>query len=201
MLERVNGMKIEFPVRTPKENEVVCDMCHGTGWLINKEKAYFTQCNNCNHGVLNVCKECGDISKNTMCWKLACRKKREYENEIIRKEKAKKYTLENCPKESCEMFYSECYDYDEGYDSNLDWIDSLDEEDKPSYVWGTSRVKFSLDAYDIISNAIEDSFEDAFDRVDELALNKLQIACDEFVKAHDGRLDVYYVDYDVCIEL
>ena len=48
---------------------------------------------------------------------------------------------------------------------------------------------------------IEDSYEDAYEHVNEKELEKLQIAYNEFVKAHHGFLDTYDIDYEHSLEL
>lgn len=196
---------IHITQKVPKENEQLCHKCDGTGWLYiendNGEK-YISKCSDCYDGILTLCDRCGK-PKRGMCMDSECRVKREAEAELNRFNKAKKYTCKNCPKESCEMYYSELYDYNEGYDYTLDWIDDYekDNDTKVKYVWGTKRIPFTLDCDSMIEYALEESYEDTIDRINDEERAKLEVACDEFVKAHDGSLDTYNVDYDICILL
>lgn len=204
-ISSVLNKPIHITPKIPKENEQLCNKCDGTGWLYiendNGEK-YIEKCRECYDGIITLCEACGK-TRHGICIDSSCRAKRESEEELNRFNNAKKYTLENCPKEYCEFYYSDLYDYGEGYDSNLDWIDDYESEngEKVKYVWGTSKITFSLDCDCMISNALEETYEDACDRVIEEERVKLEKACNEFVKAHNGILDSYCVNYNVCILL
>lgn len=204
-ISSVLNKPIHITPKFPKENEQLCPKCDGTGWLYiendNGEK-YINKCRDCYDGIITLCEKCGK-PKRGICMDRECRAKHEVEEELNRFNKSIKYTLDNCPKESCEMYYSELYDYNEGYDSFLDWIDDYEKENdtKVKYVWGTQRIPFTLDCDSMIEYVLEESYEDAYTHIIKEERAKLEIACDEFVKAHNGILDTYSVDYDVCILL
>lgn len=211
MLTKIDGENFTILPKTPKENERLCDVCGGTGWLLDKENGFIEQCR-FHNGLIRICEHCGeDIRYGSMCNNIACQRLRKKERKIEelkyeqnRVNNAKHYTLDNCPQEYKEFFYNETYGYGNGYFYDIrdleDYCKDYDIE-MPKYVWGTSKQEITLDAYDFVSQALEESYEDAFDHVNEEELDKLQMACDEFIKAHNGSLDTYYVNYDVCIDL
>lgn len=146
------------------------------------------------------CKDCGvELSKTwyyTVC--SGCKLKHEAIKELDRYNKAIKYTCESAPKESIEYVFSELYPYNEGYF----YADDFDiAEHNIKYVYGTKRVSPSFDAQDMIESMLEESFEDANDRVSDEERDKLQLAIDTFVKNHNGCLDHFEVDYSVVIDL
>jgi hypothetical protein len=80
-------------------------------------------------------------------------------------------------------------------------IDDIVNEYGIKYVYGTNRVSPSYDAQDIIDSMLEESYEDAVDRVSTFETAKLQEAIDEFIKNHNGSLDWFEVDYSVVIDM
>ena len=147
-----------------------------------------------------LCEDCGcEIPKNhyyIVCDE--CRAKSEEKKELDRYNKATKYTFESAPKESIEYVYNEKYPHNEGY---FDYDEGDDLEYNIKYVYGTKRISPTYDAWDIIESMLEDSFEDANDRVNDEEIDKLQQAIDTFVKNHNGCLDWFEVDYSVVINL
>lgn len=212
MFEKINNQKFTILPKTPKENETLCPHCGGTGWMIDIERGLLENCGHCHGGIIKLCEYCGNpLNSYGQCKDERCKTNREkervlkqQEKELERCRKAKHYTLETVPKESVGMLYSDSYGYNEGYFGEIDELeDYCDSEEitTPTYVWGAKAIPFGLNAYDIVQNALEDSFEDAFDRVDADELQKLQNAMDEFCSYHGESLTTYYVDYNVCIDL
>lgn len=70
----------------------------------------------------------------------------------------------------------------------------------PKYVWGTISKSLSLDAGDIVSTALDEWYEEAFEFVDNDSLAKLQTALNVFCK-ECGVGKCYEVDYKACIIL
>ena len=77
----------------------------------------------------------------------------------------------------------------------------MEEEYGIKYVYGTKRISPSYDAQDVINSMLEESYEDAVDRVDGDETEKLQKAIDNFVANHKGSLDWFEADYSIVIEL
>lgn len=91
------------------------------------------------------------------------------------------------------MCYSRFCDSDDGYFS--DWEEFFDSwyeyhegcTPRPQYVWGTNEIEMSLDAYDIVSVACEDLYEDAIDDIGEDAIGEMQSFLDKWKEKY-GRL-------------
>lgn len=121
----------------------------------------------------------------------------------LRQDALKRLIKDNVPRESCEYFFSDSYGYDNGY---FDDIDSLEDYCKdndvemPKYIWGTYKKELSMDAESIVSNQLEEWYEDAFDSVDGNELSLLQAVLDDFCK-NCGVGCCYEVDYKVCVVL
>lgn len=85
-----------------------------------------------------------------------------------------------------------------------DWI--MEDEDycsdndveMPTYIWRTYKKELGMDAESIILNALEEWYEDAFDRVNDKELSLLQAALDNFCK-NCGVGNCYEVDFNVCV--
>lgn len=206
LINKIEDRKITITPRVLKENEKHCEKCGGTGWLYveNEKEKYIEKCTHCDNGIMHICSECGNITgRSTYCASENCRLKRERESEARRFEKANKYTLDNVPRESCEYFFSDSYGYDDGY---FDDIYSLEDYCKdndvemPKYIWGTYKKELSMDAESIVSNELEEWYEDAFDRVDDKELFLLQAALDNFCE-NCGVGNCYEVDFNVCVVL
>lgn len=206
MISKIGDRKISITPRSLKENEIHCEKCGGAGWLYveKEEEKYIERCPVCDNGIIHICPKCGkETGKSTWCNDEFCRIKRDKESELKLYEKATKYTLNSAPKESIEYFYSEHFGYDDGYFIDIDSLEDYCHENHieiPKFVWGTREKTLSMDAESIVSNELEEWYEDAFDRVDNSELSKLQIAMDDFCKSC-GVGSYYEVDYKVCIEL
>jgi len=206
MIDKIGNRKITLTQRELKDNEKHCEKCDGIGWLyVERDNEKFIQkCPTCDNGIIHVCSKCGqELGKYTSCYSEQCVLHREYEREMKRYEKATKYTLENVPKESCEYFYFESYEYNNGYFDDIDSLEEFCKEneiDMPKFIWGTKKKELSIDAYSVVNNALEEWYEDAFDNVNDTSLSELQDCLDKFCKTC-GVGDCYDVDYKVCIEL
>lgn len=146
----------------------------------------------------NVCgKPMDKLDYYTACFD--CRTEKERVKELDRYNKATHYTFDTAPKDSIEYMYSELYPHNEGYMS--DFEDYMVEEYGITYVYGTKRISPSYDAQDVVDSMLEESYEDAVERVNDKETNKLQKAIDTFVKNHNGLLDWFEVDYSIVIEV
>ncbi len=115
---------------------------------------------------------------------------------------AKKYTLDDCPKEHCEMLY--CPDiqgYMYGFWSDFDELIEFCKEhscDPPQFVWGTSRINMFIDAKQIVEDACEELFDDAIDLVSGEDLKELQNYLDQWC-AKQKQTSTYAPNKDVAI--
>lgn len=100
----------------------------------------------------------------------ACRAKLDHEREQARFAAATKVTLEDY---TGEMVY-----WDEEYYTVEDLLDHCEDNEKevPLYVWACKPKDFTLDAVEVVSNALEyqQHHEDAGDRIDAKAYKTLQ---------------------------
>lgn len=206
MVSKIGDRKITITPKVLKDNERHCDKCGGTGWIYieNDNEKYIERCPVCDNGVIHICPKCGkELGRITYCTSNQCRLQRDRKEELRLYKNAKKYTLDNVPKESCEYFYHESFGYDNGYFYDIDSLEDYCKEndiDMPKYIWGTYKKTLHIEAYDIIENVLEEWYEDAISMVDDKAMSKLQDSLDEFC-VNCGLSDCYEVDYDVCIEL
>lgn len=76
----------------------------------------------------------------------------------------------------------------DGFHGDLDeflesWMD--EHETPPPFVWACDVEKFSMDATEIVSRELEsqECYEDAFDRVGQRDIERLQKACDQLTAA------------------
>lgn len=61
MFQSTANKRIKLFQVVPKENEVLCDRCGGTGWLYRKSDGALAGCGKCSgNGVLSVCPHCGE---------------------------------------------------------------------------------------------------------------------------------------------
>lgn len=217
MLTSVKGKKIELLPKVPKENQKLCDVCEGVGWL-KDDKGYIELCRNCSNGIIECCPHCGKpYSKrhyhhcdNEECQRIERfeKEKRYKEQERQRFEKAIKLDYNNADEGKIGMLYIEGYGND-GYITDLDeffecYYDRNQENleiygeplERPEYVWATSCSKISLDADRILEQATDDLHEDARDRiVDE---DELQSFLDKWCEKQTGT-ETYYPDYRYAI--
>lgn len=198
-MNKLAGKKIELLPKTPKENEMLCPTCGGIGWL-EYEEGYIEKCYKCRDGVIDLCPNCGQ-PKHGMCMNEECRIKAEAEQEKLRYDKAKKYTLVTAPCKSTIMYFSDVYGANEGYFSEIeDLVDYCNDEGirVPDYIWGTYKSQITIDAYDIVENACDGLWEDAGDSIDSKDLAELQDFLDDWCAKQIGT-KTYTVDYGCCI--
>ena len=188
--------------------EEVCKTCNGTGIKLHTDRfgvggkvtngtplfphinESIVPCNMCYFGKLKICQHCGKpLDRGYL--RCDCKKARYIENkERLEKERQ---ILERAIEASIDdfgMLYSEHYPYNEGY--FVDWDDffeSCDEElikseCRPKYVWGTSRIDMTMDAYSIVENACEDLCEDAMDNIDSKSIAELQTYLNDWISKH-----------------
>ena len=204
------GKKIELTPNTPKENQIVCGICGGTGWLLNDKETSIVKCNKCNNGLIDICEYCKKpfdyyYSRTCNCNEAVNARKIKREETITNKERelfnqAKiKVNISLADKSKIEMLYSEMYPYNEGYfteiEELIDWCKDNGVE-IPKYVWGTYKTKISIDGDSIVEDACCDLHEDAFSNI--TGLDELQEFLDEWCSKQTGT-DTYYVDYGYAI--
>lgn len=191
------------------DNEEICQHCHGTGMVVvdnpyglsdDPEKhignmfPYKHQsisfCPHCYNGIVHRCSICGNLIKRGFT-KCDCDGQKAIDSEK-RRQKLKE-ELDNAPiapkeiEDSMECFYSDCYGYNEGYFFGWDeffdyWFENEPGIERPEFVWITEPVEMSIDAMDIIENAIEDLYEDAIDSISDESRKELQEYLDSWCK-------------------
>src|SRR3990167_1515228 len=122
--------------------------------------------------------ECGtEIAENyyTACSK--CRAIKEAASAEAKYAKAKKIRLADYETEwlycdCCEEYYS---DSSELFDRHAD-----DGTDLPSLAWACEKKILALNATDILVNALEDFYEEAYDNIEAGAIATLQVAMNDF---------------------
>jgi len=212
-------------VKDLHENEEICQVCHGTGMVIQNNIYGLTEdpdksvmfpykhqalsfCQHCYNGVVNRCKLCGEILPRGML-KHNCEAQRKADREKIRKEQAERE--EKAPWatpemiESCGMFYSDYFSENEGYFLDWDeffedWEECHDADDpKPEIAWTTVSYEMRIDAVNILESATEDMYEDAMFDIPDSKIKELQTYLDEFAKTCGVGRTYYKGDYKVKI--
>lgn len=208
MYKKFDGEKFTFLPKEISKNQMSCDCCGGVGYIFHgtsERKGYIEPCPKCYMmGYIRLCEYCGRPMIIGMCHNPECMKVEKRENEIRLREMATHYTMGTAPKEYIKYLYSNIYPYNNGYFDDIDELEAYCRDkniEMPLYVWGTYEVEFDLDADTIVEQALEESYEGAMNNVDEVELEKLQEACDDFGKAHNGLLNSYCVNYSVCIDI
>lgn len=106
------------------------------------------------------------------------------------------------PDEQKEMVYCEDVDgYNEGYFADIeDLIEYCEGEeiDIPEYVYSTTLVELSLNAYSILADACENLHEDAYDNLCDI--EELQNFMNEWCKKQSGA-NTYEVNYNYVIKV
>ena len=200
MLEKMVGVKVELMPRAPKENEMLCDICDGVGWMHDKSAGRISKCLNCYDGIMHLCPDCKQPMRG-FCENSECRQKRIDKVEQQRYERAKKVQLKDMQDEKIEMFYSEVYGYNEGYFSEIEALAEYCEDGGikvPDYVWATNKYTIVMDAGSIIEQACEELYEDAIDHID--GEKELQNFLDAWCAKQSG-VESYTVDYNTAILL
>ncbi len=172
-----------------------CPKCNA--WYLEKELAL-------KHCAPKICEDCGkEFPRNsyyTVCDE--CHKKHEEQKEKERFEKAAKYTIENVPSESSEMFFCEnVFGYDDYYTTDLDSVIEdvyCNTGEEPKYVYGTTRQNLRLDAYDILESPLED-LEDGWSYISDDDIKELQDFLDNWCKKVN--VHWYVPNYKVSIVL
>lgn len=210
-MKNILGKKIEILPATPKENQVICDICGGTGWMQDDNETKIIKCT-CNNGTWDVCEYCGKPLKYPYTSRCDCeeyelneeikRNKRheEYESNLFNKAKVKT-TISEANKSQVEMLYSDVYPYNEGYFTDIEeleeWCDD-NEVEMPKYVWGTYKTKISIDGESVVESVCDELHEDAFSNVTNL--DELQEFLDKWCDKQTGT-NTYNVDYDYVVLL
>lgn len=199
MLEKIVGVKIELLPKIPEENEKICDVCGGIGWLQDKEKGIIEKCKNCYDGIIHLCPNCKNPVKG-MCMDNECRNYRERIAEQKRLDKAIRVSYGDAPDKSKEMMYSDAYPYNEGYFSDIeDLLEYCKDNDVPIplYVWSTEKITLSMDAWSIVENACDELHEDAINNIENI--EELQDFLNTWCAKQAGT-DTYTVDYKYAMD-
>lgn len=199
------------------DNEAVCPVCHGTGLRIEKNPyglsedpdrairfPYMHQsisfCQNCYNGIVRYCPDCGkQLPRGHM--KCTCDAEIQRQQEAERKKEADELAAAikhgaSALGDQFLMCYSPFFSSNEGFFSDWDeffddWREEHDESDiRPEYVWGTTKQEMSFDAYDIVSSACEDMYEDAIDDIGSDAIAEMQDSLNKWVSKY-GRATYY----------
>lgn len=200
MLDKIKDPKIELKITSVSENEELCDVCGGYGWLHDEEKGFIEKCIHCYNGKVKLCPECRSPVRG-MCGSKSCQDKRYLDLERSRKSKATILDIEDVPSESAIMLYSDSYSYNEGYFNDIDeLIDHCEDvgEIVPDYVWSTREVRLTMDASDIVDSACEELHESARDYIANEDI--LQSFLDDWCKNQYG-VSTYCVDYKYMIRV
>lgn len=209
MLSQIVGRKFElFPVKL-EENQVHCEKCGGTRWMLEDDK-WLVQCPDCYNGLLKVCPICGKPIPRSQYEHLECRPIREARAEAARLDKAEKIEPYSEKARSFGMMYSEsigdCENayFEDWYTFFDKWYDAGFEYDgerkRPEYVWGTTERNLSLDSYTVLESALDDFYEGASDYIGDKGYAALQNALDEWTAKY-GNVTSYDVDYKVAIRI
>jgi hypothetical protein len=141
-----------------------------------------------------VCEKCG---KEVKSYCEDCSKKKQWAREKATYDKAKKVMLSEYSGDW--LFCDRCNEYHPDVDSLLDAHD--DDDDPPTWAWGTTEQPFTLDAERIISDELESQefYEDAFDNISGESLKELQTFLDAWLKKQD--MKSYMVDYGTVVDI
>lgn len=206
--EYISGLINAGLVKDLHDNEEVCQVCHGTGLVIQNnvyglsedpdrsvlfpyQRQALSFCQHCYNGVVSRCKLCGEIIPRGRL-KHDCEVQREIDRAERRKKEAEE--AEKAPwatsemEENAEMFCSDCFSRNEGYFA--DWDEFFDDwecehepdEPKPDFVWTTVPVEMRMDAVSILENATADMYEDAMSYISDDKIKELQAVLDDFAK-------------------
>ena len=209
------------------DNEEVCPRCHGTGWIItdnpyglsddpNKQAGVFPYkhqslsfCPNCYNGIIHRCKLCGEVMPRGYL-KHNCQAQMDASRREL--ESKRKQALIDAPfappeiLEKSYFFYSDIFGYNEGYFDSWDeffdyWHENGESngDERPEFVWATEPVEMNIDAYDVISRATEDLYEDASTDISDAAIKELQDFLDRWCKTCGVNTTYYESKYKVRI--
>ena len=203
------------------DNEVLCEACHGTGIIITDneyglsedpdhklgtfpyKKQTISFCKCCYNGVRKKCRLCGELIPRHMIRHNCEAQQRKDDEENAAKRKQRMDMAEVLPDdmaETMECFYSENYPYAEGYfldweDFFSAWVDNFEpDEEKPEYVYATEKLEFAIDAYDMVTNHLENFYEDAYNNIKTEKMQELQRYLEEWC-ATCGVGKSYVMDY------
>lgn len=200
------------------EHERICPICNGLGmkivdnvyglkgddselgkkYLFPYKHQALSFCKSCFNGVQRLCPYCGKPYKNKGYLHCDCDgQKRADEEKKIKEyqEKISKATAVD-EKDVTTMLY--CEEFDKYYDSTDEFFEDYaanysDQEVyiKPAVLWVTSVEKISIDAANIVADACESLWEDAYDQCD---VDSLQNLLDDWCKKQIGST-TYYPGY------
>lgn len=144
----------------------------------------------------HFCETCG-VQIKSYCE--ACSKKKEHARNKAAWEKAKKVMLSEYAEnwvycDHCSEYYADAWELIEDHED-------LDDEDVPTWVYGTYEVKFSLDAREIVCEELErqEFYEDADENIKTEAFQELQDFLDGWSKRQD--LTAYMVDHGTVVDI
>jgi hypothetical protein len=143
----------------------------------------------------DVCEKCGkEIKRHSYCED--CSKKQQFARAQAQYDKAKKVMLSEYAGDW--LCCDHCDEYYPDVDSLLDAHD--DDEEPPTWAWGTEEQPFKLDAERIISDQLEyqEFYEDAFDNISVDDLREMQNFFDAWLKKQN--MKSYMVDNSVVVD-
>lgn len=210
---------------TEEYTEEICQHCGGTGVGIQdnpyglkeenrKDGIFFpykvqtiSSCPHCGGtGVVKRCRNCGELLP---VYRLKCSCAQQQAKDKAEKQRKWKEKIDSLrvasPEEVDEnrCFYSEAFPYNEGYFADFhEFFDAWEEGDpgreRPEYCFGTDKIEFHIDADQIVENACEDLYEEAYENVSNI--DALQKSIDKWAKKNGpGSTYVYHTRYKVRI--
>lgn len=214
MLKQITEPILMKP-KSLEANTVHCSMCAGVGWLYDDEKGIIAHCWKCGGSGLNrVCKYCGEVVSNyysKVCDKKECRDKKYAEDQAEREQKETEYeekklklatvvSYEECPEEYKGMMYSRHYHGNEGFFEDFEELVYSTGNELPEYVWATNVERININAKDVIDNACENLWEEAYDQIDKKDINELQEYLNKWCEKQIGT-DTYSINYKYAIKV
>ena len=121
-------------------------------------------CRACHAGKLYVCEYCGTLNKTSYCNCEEARNERDGKIDQLNYERAEKLT----PEQYDGWIYREGYGYEEGYFKDVETLEEYCEENNielPAWVYCCELIDCKLNIDLAIEDMLEDSFEDARNRL------------------------------------
>jgi hypothetical protein len=143
-----------------------------------------------------VCETCGAEVK-SYCE--PCSKKEQAKKSQAVYDKAKKVTYKEYDGQM--LFCDHCDEYFWDLDTFLDAHNDVDDEDFPTWAWGTYQVDFALNANDVICGALESQefYDDADQNIEKESVKEMQEFFDAWCERNP--LNSYSQDMSVVVDL
>lgn len=110
-------------------------------------------------------------------------------------------SLKDADKNKIEYLYHEDFPFNSGYFSDIDELEEhcndIDAE-MPPFVYGTDKIRLSIDAEHTVVGYCAELHEDAFDSIPQKEIEELQEFLDKWCAKQTGT-DSYLVDWDYIV--